>query len=267
MKIEKVLMCEPTYFDIEYVINPWMDTNNRVDKRRARAQWENVRDVLTRLGVAIEYIAPEPGLPDMTFIGDAGMVNGKTFAASHFRHHQRQREAVVTSEWMRERGYEVIQAPENVFFEGLGDVIYSDTGIIIGHGPRSSPESVEFIKQLFPGLRVDGEVHLCDPWFYHTALAAAFVGEDKIIYYSPALTAESRKFLEGKFEHRIEISEQDAKEFMVCNNIVVGQNILVHGCTREAEVALNEWGYEVIRCEADEFLKSGGSVRCLILNL
>jgi N-dimethylarginine dimethylaminohydrolase len=267
MNIDRVLMCEPTYFDIEYVINPWMDTNNRVNKERARAQWEKVRDVLLNLGVAIEYIDPAPGLPDMTFIGDAGMVNGRVFAASHFRHSQRQREAEVTGAWMRERGYEIVQAPEEVFFEGLGDVIYSGHGIIIGHGPRSSPESVGFVKKIFPELKVLGEVHLCDPWFYHTALAAALIGDDKIIYYSPALTAESRRFLESAFDQRIEISERDAKEFMVCNNIVVGRNILTHDCTPEVERALNRWGYEVIKCQADEFLKSGGSVRCLILNL
>jgi len=50
MEISKVLMCAPTYFDIEYVINPWMDTNNRVNKERAWQQWEHVRDVLRDLG-------------------------------------------------------------------------------------------------------------------------------------------------------------------------------------------------------------------------
>jgi N-dimethylarginine dimethylaminohydrolase len=267
VKIERVLMCKPTYFDIEYVINPWMDTSNRVDKERALRQWEYVRDVLIGLGVAVDYIEPVSGLPDMVFAGDAGMVSGNTFVASHFRYPQRQLEAEVASEWMRARDYKVIQASDDVYFEGLGDVIFSDTSIIIGHGPRSSPESVQFIQQIFSDLKIIGEVHLCDPWFYHTALAAAFIGTDRIIYYAPALSAKSRTLLESKFDARIAISEQDAKEFMVCNNIVVGHNVIVHDCTREMEKALNGWGYEVIKCPADEFLKSGGSVRCLILPL
>jgi N-dimethylarginine dimethylaminohydrolase len=267
MEISKVLMCKPTYFDIEYVINPWMDTSNRVDKDRALKQWEYVRDVLSDLGVKIEYIDPVPGLPDMVFAGDAGMVSGKTFIASNFRFSQRQKEAEVASEWMAARGYKVIIPPEEVYFEGLGDVIYSDTDIIVGHGPRSSPDSVEFIQKIFSQLKIIGEVHLCDPWFYHTALAAAFIGRDRIIYYEPALSVESRQLLESKFEHLIAVSEQDAKQFMVCNNIVVGGKILVHNCTPELEESLGKWGYEVIRCPADEFLKSGGSVRCLILNL
>ena len=267
MEVSKVLMCAPTYFDIEYVINPWMDTNNRVNQDRAWQQWEYVRDVLNELGVKIEYIDPVPGLPDMVFAGDAGMVSGKTFIASNFRFSQRQKEAEVASEWMAARGYEVIIPPEGVYFEGLGDVIYSDTNVLVGHGPRSSPDSVEFIQRIFKNLNIIGEVHLCDPWFYHTALAAAFIGDNRIIYYAPALSAESREFVERKFEYRIAVSEEDAKQFMVCNNIVVGRKILVHDCTRQLEESLGEWGYDVIRCPADEFLKSGGSVRCLILNL
>jgi N-dimethylarginine dimethylaminohydrolase len=267
MEINRVLMCSPAYFDIEYVINPWMDTNNRVNKDRAMKQWEYVRDVLTDLGVAIEYIDPVPGLPDMVFAGDAGMVSGNTFIASNFRFAQRQKEAEVASAWMAAHGYRVIMPPEDVYFEGLGDVIYSDTNIIVGHGPRSSPNSIQFIQQIFSDLEIVSEVHLCDPWFYHTALAAAFIGRDRIIYYAPALASESRELLERKFDHRIAVSEQDAKEFMVCNNIVVGTKVLVHDCTRQLEESLGEWGYEVIRCPADEFLKSGGSVRCLILNI
>jgi N-dimethylarginine dimethylaminohydrolase len=267
MEIRKVLMCNPAYFDIEYVINPWMDTNNRVDKARALGQWEYVRDVLSDLGVAIEYIEPVPGLPDMVFAGDAGMVSGDTFIASNFRFSQRQLEAEIASEWMAARGYRVITPPENVYFEGLGDVIYSDTDIIVGHGPRSSPESVEFIQRIFSHLKIMGEVHLCDPWFYHTALAAAFIGPDHIIYYAPALTDESKQLLERKFAHPLAVSEQDAKEFMVCNNIVIGQKVLMHGCTDAFRESLREWGFEVIKCPADEFLKSGGSVRCLILSL
>jgi N-dimethylarginine dimethylaminohydrolase len=64
----------------------------------------------------------------------------------------------------------------------------------------------------------------------------------------------------------IDSQEKDG-EFMVCNNIVVGRKILVHDCTPQLEESLGEWEYEVMRCPADEFLKSGGSVRCLILNL
>lgn len=79
------LMCPPDHFDIEYVINPWMDTTNRVDPVRARAQWTDLVATLERLGDSLAFVAPDPRCPDMTFSGDAGLVVDNMFVPSNFR--------------------------------------------------------------------------------------------------------------------------------------------------------------------------------------
>jgi N-dimethylarginine dimethylaminohydrolase len=267
MPLERVLMCDPRYFDIEYVINPWMSTSNRVERRRAMAQWEALRDLLTARGVAVEVIEPAPGLPDMTFIGDAGIVHGTTFMRSRFRHEQRQAEAAIAARWMTDRGYRVVAPADDVYFEGLGDVVWADDEIVVGHGPRSSPESVALLTRTFPGLAIAGEVRLSDPWFYHTALALALLGRGAALHYPAALSPESVRFIESHFPHAIAVSRRDAMECMICNNIVVGDVVITHDCTPALERSLGRLGYEVVRCDASEFLKSGGSVRCLILPL
>ena len=46
----RYLMCPPTYFDVSYSINPWMNPDKPVDRERAVAQWETLRDLYVRLG-------------------------------------------------------------------------------------------------------------------------------------------------------------------------------------------------------------------------
>jgi N-dimethylarginine dimethylaminohydrolase len=35
-------MCRPTYFAVDYAINPWMDPTKPVDVDRAVAQWTSL---------------------------------------------------------------------------------------------------------------------------------------------------------------------------------------------------------------------------------
>ena len=58
-------MTPPTFFAVEYAINPWMDTSTPVDTHRATNQWENLRQTYKELGHAVELVEPVAGLPDM----------------------------------------------------------------------------------------------------------------------------------------------------------------------------------------------------------
>src|SRR5215813_4075670 len=52
----RYLMCPPTYFAVDYVINPWMDPDTPVDVDRATAQWTALADTYRRLGHTVELI-------------------------------------------------------------------------------------------------------------------------------------------------------------------------------------------------------------------
>ena len=80
------LMCKPSYFEVRYVINPWMTANiGRVDKELASRQWNNLYDTLAEK-TNIKLIEPVAGLPDMVFTANAGLVN-------------KHKEAIVSSFW------------------------------------------------------------------------------------------------------------------------------------------------------------------------
>ncbi|MGZ8808942.1 MAG: dimethylargininase, partial [Mycobacterium sp.] len=43
-------MTAPTFFTVEYAINPWMDTSVPVDTHLALSQWEALRQTYKELG-------------------------------------------------------------------------------------------------------------------------------------------------------------------------------------------------------------------------
>ena len=78
------LMCPPEYFAVTYAINPWMNPAEPVDRDRALAQWQDLRDTFVRLGHTVHTITPEPGLPDMVFAANGGTVIGGQALGARF---------------------------------------------------------------------------------------------------------------------------------------------------------------------------------------
>ena len=67
-------MCPPDFYDVEYVINPWMEGNiHRASHERAMDQWRGLVAALEQ-HAAVELAHPHSGLPDMVFTANAGLV-------------------------------------------------------------------------------------------------------------------------------------------------------------------------------------------------
>ncbi len=72
--MKRFLMCEPRFFEVCYVINPWMEGNQgKVNSDLAKQQWNNLHGIVSRLA-SVELIEPIAGLPDMVFTANAGLV-------------------------------------------------------------------------------------------------------------------------------------------------------------------------------------------------
>ena len=81
---DRILMCPPDYFTVDYVINPWMAGNeDSLKLDRAKAQWQRLRDTVAEFA-DIVTVDPDPNLPDMVFTANAGVVYGDKAIASHF---------------------------------------------------------------------------------------------------------------------------------------------------------------------------------------
>jgi N-dimethylarginine dimethylaminohydrolase len=81
------------------------------------------------LGAAIDFVDPEPNLPDLVFTANGAIVlDGKALLA-HFRHPERQGEEPIFGAALcalRERAEidTIIEMPEGVWLEGAGDCIW-----------------------------------------------------------------------------------------------------------------------------------------------
>lgn len=86
---DKILMCPPHYFTVDYVINPWMAGHeSSLDIELAKTQWQVLRDAIGEVA-EVAIIDPQPDLPDLVFTANAGAVYGEKAIASHFMPHER----------------------------------------------------------------------------------------------------------------------------------------------------------------------------------
>src|SRR6202000_2793337 len=100
-----LLMCKPTYFDVRYSINPWMDPSRPTSTDTGLGQWKYLHDLFVELGHDVLLVEPLPDLPDMVFAANgATVVDGKALVAT-FRYEQRQGESEAYLEWFRQRGW------------------------------------------------------------------------------------------------------------------------------------------------------------------
>src|SRR5579884_2806249 len=116
-RVSRVLLCRPTYFTVDYVINPHMQPYS-VNSQKSRQQWDDLVSTLKSLGIKVEVIEQQPDVPDMVFATDQGIVKDGAVLLANFRYRQRQKERVYYREWFRDHGFR-LRALSNLFpFEG-----------------------------------------------------------------------------------------------------------------------------------------------------
>ena len=116
----RILMCAPDHYDVDYVINPWMEGNiHKSSQEKAVAQWSKLNHVLN--GIAkVDLVQGQKGVPDMVFTANAGLVLGDNAVLSRFYHPERQGEEPHFKKWFEDNGFNVFELPKDLPFEGAG---------------------------------------------------------------------------------------------------------------------------------------------------
>jgi len=265
---QSILMCPPQYYGVDYVINPWMQGQlGRTDRALAHRQWDGLRQALSA-GAEIVLIDAQPGLPDMVFTANAGMVRGNVAVVSRFRSPERRGEEPFFRTWFEHNGFTIAPWPETVCFEGAGDALFDRGKELIwsGWGYRSDIAAARLLEKTFDCESIP--IRLIDPRFYHLDTCLCPLSGGWLMYYAPAFDAASLDEIEHRVpkEKRIEVSESDALQF-ACNAVDLNGCIIMNGASKELQMRLRHANLTPILAPLSEFLKAGGTAKCLTLKL
>lgn len=260
----RILMCPPDYYGIEYEINPWMSRSRGANADRAHQQWRRLYEALCNLGVTVELMTPQQGLPDLVFTANAGLIFKSRFFSSRFRHYVRARETPFFDAWFAEHGFIVEHLPDDQYFEGAGDALFCGPILFAGYRIRSDVGGHQYLGKILERLVLP--VELVDPRFYHLDTCFCPLASAGAIYFPKAFDAYGIRVLQSHIPRLIEVDENEAARF-ACNAVVVGKTVITNtGCPRLGD-RLRELGYQPVEIELDEFIKAGGSAKCLTLRL
>jgi N-dimethylarginine dimethylaminohydrolase len=262
----RYLMCPPTYFAVEYAINPWMVPGTRVDRALAMAQWDRLCGTYRELGHTVDLLAPVPGLPDMVFAANGATVVGGTVLGARFRHPQRAAEAAAHAGWFRRTGLRVVE-PEFVN-EGEGDLLVvgpgTDTVILAGTGFRTDPRAHGEAARVLGRTVVSLE--LTDPRYYHLDTAVAVLDATTIAWLPEAFTPASRAVLRERFPDAVVADPGDAA-VLGLNAVSDGRHVVLPARAARLAAALRDHGFVPVPVDLSELLKGGGGPKCCTLEV
>ncbi len=265
---QSILMCPPQHYGVDYVINPWMqDQLGRTDRELARRQWDGLRQALAA-GAEITLVDAQPGLPDMVFTANAGMVRGNIAVVSRFRSPERQGEEPFFRSWFEQNGFSIARWPKGVFFEGAGDALFDRARDLIwsGCGFRSDVAAANLLGKIFDCESIP--IRLVDSRFYHLDTCLCPLPGGWLIYYPPAFDAASLEEIGRRVPKakRIAVSKTDALQF-ACNAVELGGRVIMNGASPQLQARLRAAGFRPVLTPLSEFLKAGGTAKCLTLKL
>lgn len=269
------LMCTPEHYEVLDVKNPFMvGQAGTVDSKQARLQWERVREALEEAGARVEALEGAPGLEDMAFCASAGLpgltLRGeKVFIPGRMSHPSRRGEVPLAEGWFRKSGYRIARLKDRAAtFEGMGDALWHPGRRLLwaGHGfrtdPEVFPEIAEALQTPVALLKLVNERH----FYLQTCFCP--LTEDAVLVYPPALDTRSLELVLKLFPVVLTVEEQEARRTLACMTAVVGsKTAILHRGSPKAAGFLRSAGLGVVEVDVSEFLKSGGSVSCMKLDL
>jgi N-dimethylarginine dimethylaminohydrolase len=268
----RFLLCRPAHFTVAYEINPHMHVQVNPDPELAGAQFDGLVAALEAAGAELEFLEPAPGLPDLVFTANAGVVDGDVFIPSRFRHPERQGETVHDVAWFAAHGFRVTPLAGDEAFEGAGDVLPFGGGpgsartpvLVAGYRTRSVVGAHMRLGSLL-GVPVR-TVELVDERFYHVDLVFCPLDDRRALIAPQGLDRYGCRVLSELVPEPVWLTDEEAIAFCA-NSVVVNDVIVMPSCTPRLGRVLEGAGLSVAVAPVGEFLKAGGGCRCLTLAL
>ena len=270
-----MLMCYPKEFDvIHYKLNHHMGMVKTVDKSEALKQWGRLKDIFVNNGIEVNLIEPAPGLVDMVFTANGAILHKNLAIISNFKATPRADEADHYEKWFKDHGYETYRMDN--YFEGAGDGLFSHDKkhLWLGYGFRSvSHAQDEIIDVLSHDKSLETHtLRLLRPAYYHLDTCFCPLNKNQLLIYEKAFDAESLKKIYSVYDEKnvIRLSDEDAANFAgntVCFGTGDKYMVVGHKYTDALKKEFKDRGFEYFENNMSEFLLSGGSTKCSVLDV
>lgn len=260
MKTWKILLCPPTYYEIAYSINPWMNRNVKVQKSKVKTTYKNLKALYKKLGAEVYEVEPAAGLPDMVYAANFGFIKDDIFVPSTFKHKERRGEAKIAKKYFKDLGFKIHELPAEVHFEGQADLVLNTSAYFLGWGPRTNIRAKDYFQKLLDKPIIDLELN--NPYFFHLDNSFAMLDDETVVYNPQAFTKEAIEKIKKHFKTVIEVSPED-NQLLACNMVVLSPNIVINkGISKKLKKQLEDLGFKIHEVDMSEYLKGGGSVKC-----
>ncbi len=142
----------------------------------------------------------------------------------------------------RQNGFEILDWPQDVAFEGAGDALF-DRGqdlLWVGHGFRSDAAVPGLLEKLL-GHKT-AALNLVDPRFYHLDTCLCPLAGGTLMYF-PAAFDEKSHLIEAlvPLEKRIAVGEDDALRFC-CNAVDLDNHVFMNDASDGLQKRLRDAG-------------------------
>jgi N-dimethylarginine dimethylaminohydrolase len=142
-----------------------------------------------------------------------------------------------------------------------------DSGVLwMGYGHRTERACASLLQHM---LDIEVEpLRLVNERFYHLDTCFCPLEGGTLMYYPAAFDAASQSRIAARVpaERRIAVADDDAFDF-ACNAVNSGRNIFLNRASGALVQELESSGFIVRQTPLTEFMKAGGSAKCLTLKL
>ncbi len=274
--MKTILMCEPNSFAVNYDINPWMSSSiGKVDKNKAHQQWKDLSKKIKDVGhkVVVMHNQPEE-LPDLVFTANAALTINNHALISNFACVERQAESTIYSEYISGLGLKIDNyfVHNDIYFEGAGDALLEKNKniLVLGYGFRTSRLAKEYVQEWLKMVSYNTklmQVELINPNYYHLDTCFCPLDNGYVLYYPGAFSEKSNNELKDTFQNKlISVSEEDAS-FFACNAVSLDNCLILNRASTSLQKKLNSLDITVVETPLNQYMLSGGSAKCLTLEL
>ena len=262
--------------------NPYIDVKKDIKNTKALKQHEHLVKAFENV---IVYTLPETqeSIPDIVFTANAGLclprLKEPTVLLPFMKYPQRKAELKYLRQIYADLPVKTIEFPGDASapFEGQAELkwFHAGTKAVCGYGHRSTKKSFEIADRLFK--KIYGQHKMAAPEllviplksadYYHLDVAMLEFDDTKCIVHRRAFSAESIKKLQ-KFLGAENVFVIDTDDSFCLNAVVDGDTLVTHSLAKPLKKELETITGRTIRMvDTSEFEKSGGSVRCMTLDI